>query len=100
MSTLFADPGLEISVEGAQRFLSFQRWLSLIFASSPYVNADQTYNRNPNRENSLDIHLEATKAALIKFCILYLPESNVNLNMDAAWNADPELCASLCIAIA
>lgn len=102
VSTLFADPGLEISVEGAQRFLAFQRWLSLIFASSPYVNADhvlQTYNRNPNRENSLDIHLEATKAALIKFCILYLPESNVNLNLDAAWNADPELCASLCFAL-
>ncbi|VEI48096.1 O-linked N-acetylglucosaminetransferase [Actinobacillus equuli] len=76
--------------------------MSLVFASSPYVNADhvlQTYNRNPNRENSLDIHLEATKGALIKFCILYLPESNVNLNLDAAWNADPELCASLCFAL-
>ncbi|WP_150539029.1 UDP-glucose:protein N-beta-glucosyltransferase [Actinobacillus vicugnae] len=102
ISTLFSDPGLEISVEGAQRFLVFQRWLSLIFASSPFINADhilQTYNRNPNRENSLDIHLDATKAALIKFCILYLPESNVNLNLDAAWNADPELCASLCFAL-
>lgn len=92
ITTLFSDPILEISDLGVQRFLVYQRWLSLIFASSPFVNADhilQTYNREPNRKNNLEIHLDSTKAALIKFCILYLPESNVNLNLDAMWEVSP-----------
>ena len=102
ITTLFSDPILEISDLGVQRFLVYQRWLSLIFASSPFVNADhilQTYNREPNRKNNLEIHLDSTKAALIKFCILYLPESNVNLNLDAMWEVSPELCTSLCFAL-
>ncbi|OOF36064.1 UDP-glucose:protein N-beta-glucosyltransferase [Rodentibacter heidelbergensis] len=103
ITQLFSDPKLDISPSGAQRFLVLQRWLNMIFASSPFVNADhilQTYNTNPNPKNPLDIHLDtSTKSALIKFCILYLPESNVNLNLDALWSLDPELCASLCFAL-
>ena len=102
ITELFSDPQLEISDSGAQRFLTLQRWLSLIFASSPFVNADhilKTYNRNPVPTNPLDIHLDSNKSVLIKFCILYLPESNVNLNLDTLWNSAPELCASLCFAL-
>ncbi|OOF58609.1 UDP-glucose:protein N-beta-glucosyltransferase [Rodentibacter myodis] len=102
ITQLFSDPKLEISLSGAQRFFTLQRWLNLIFASSPFVNADhilQTYNRNPAPTNPLDIHLDPTQAVLIKFCILYLPESNVSLNLDALWTLDPELCASLCFAL-
>ncbi|AOF52909.1 adhesin [Rodentibacter caecimuris] len=102
ITELFTDPKLDISVSGARRFLTLQRWLNLIFAASPFVNADhilQTYNRKPNPENPLDIHLDTSESALIKFCILYLPESNVNLNLDALWNINPELCASLCFAL-
>ncbi|WP_051977456.1 MULTISPECIES: UDP-glucose:protein N-beta-glucosyltransferase [Pasteurellaceae] len=102
ISTLFADPKLEISDSGAQRFFGFQRWIALIFATSPYINADhvlRTYNKNENAADPNDIHIAPTKAALIKFCILYLPESNVSLNLDAIWNADPEICASLCFAL-
>ncbi|OOF41510.1 adhesin [Rodentibacter mrazii] len=102
ITELFTDPKLDISISGAQRFLTLQRWLNLIFSASPFVNADhilQTYNRNPTPADPLDIDLEASQSALIKFCILYLPESNVNLNLDALWNLDPELCASLCFAL-
>ncbi|PJG82338.1 UDP-glucose:protein N-beta-glucosyltransferase [Caviibacterium pharyngocola] len=102
ITELFVDPKLEISLSGAQRFFSFQRWIALIFATSPYINADhilRTYNRNPDNASLTDIQIEPTKAALIKFCILYLPESNVDLNLDAIWNIDPEICASLCFAL-
>ncbi|MBV6541539.1 adhesin [Ursidibacter maritimus] len=102
ITTLFKDPNLVITLDGAQRFLTLQRWLSIIFAASPYVNADhilQNYNCNPNTENPLDIHIEPTEAAVIKFCILYLPESNVSLNLDSLWVLSPELCASLCFAL-
>lgn len=102
MSELFSDPQLDISEGGAQRFFTLQRWINMIFASSPFVNADhvlQVYNRNPDKTNLSDFHLDNTKSSLIKFCILYLPESNINVNLDALWNLDPELCASLCFAL-
>ena len=102
MSELFSDPKLDISEGGAQRFFTLQRWINMIFASSPFVNADhvlQTYNRNPDKTNLSDFHLDNARSSLIKFCILYLPESNINVNLDALWNLDPELCASLCFAL-
>ena len=102
ISQLFSDPKLDISEDGALRFFTFQRWISMIFASSPFLNADhvlQTYNRNPDKANLSDFHLDNTRSSLIKFCILYLPESNVNVNLDALWNLDPGLCASLCFAL-
>lgn len=102
ITALFTDPDLNISDTGAQRFLTSQRWLSMIFAASPYVNADhilQTYNRNPNPQNPLDIHIDNSRSALIKFAILYLPESNVSINLDAMWQIDPAICASLCFAL-
>ncbi len=48
ITRLFEDPALETSEHGAM-FSTLQRWIALIFASSPYVNADhilRTYNRN------------------------------------------------------
>ena len=102
MSELFSDPKLDISEGGAQRFFTLQRWINMIFASSPFVNADhvlQTYNRNPDKTNLSDFHLDNARSSLIKFCIFYLPESNVNVNLDALWTLDPELCASLCFAL-
>lgn len=102
MSELFSDSKLDISEGGAQRFFTLQRWINMIFASSPFVNADhvlQTYNRNPDKTNLSDFHLDNARSSLIKFCIFYLPESNVNVNLDALWNLDPELCASLCFAL-
>ncbi len=102
ITSLFQDPSLSISDKGAQRFLTLQRWISMLFASSPFVNADhilRTYNRAKDKTDPNNIELEATKNAFIKFCILYLPESNITLNLDAMWNLDPELCASLCFAL-
>lgn len=102
ISELFSDPQLDISEGGAQRFLTLQRWINMIFASSPFVNADhvlQTYNRNPDKANLSDFHLDNSRSSLIKFYILYLPESNININLDALWDLGPELCASLCFAL-
>ncbi|MGY4674302.1 UDP-glucose:protein N-beta-glucosyltransferase [Ursidibacter arcticus] len=100
ITRLFSDPKLEISESGAVRFLTLQRWISLIFASSPYVNADhilQTYNKNDSLDDGL--RLDGSKATLIKFCILFLPESNVNVNLNVIWEANRELCAALCFAL-
>ncbi|MCK3658185.1 adhesin [Pasteurellaceae bacterium Pebbles2] len=101
ITKLFSDKELTISDSGAQRFFNSQRWISLIFASSPYINADhilQVYNQNTD-PTSDDILLPSERSAWIKFCIMYLPESNLSISLDALWNNDPELCASLCFAL-
>ena len=102
ITTLFEDPVLDLSDSGAQNFFSLQRWMALIFASSPYINADhilRTYNKAKDPQDPNSIELAPTKSALMKFCILYFPESNINLNLDAIWNINPEVCASLCFAL-
>ncbi|WP_439328466.1 UDP-glucose:protein N-beta-glucosyltransferase [Lonepinella sp. BR2357] len=101
MTKLFTDKDLIITDSGAQRFLSFQRWISLCFASSPYINADhilQTYNQSKSG-NPNDMHLPSDQATWIKFCIMYLPESNLSVNLDVFWKNNPNLCASLCFAL-
>ncbi|MEG9530759.1 UDP-glucose:protein N-beta-glucosyltransferase [Mannheimia indoligenes] len=102
ITRLFEDPDLAISEQGAMRFLTLQRWIALIFASSPYVNADhilRTYNKNKESTAQNIVELDATLQALIKFCILYLPESNIVLNLDTIWEASADLTASLCFAL-
>lgn len=102
ITALFEDPALDLSDSGAQNFFSLQRWMALIFASSPYINADhilRTYNKAKDPQDPNSIELAPTKSALMKFCILYFPESNINLNLDAIWNINPEVCASLCFAL-
>ena len=102
ITTLFSDHVLVISDGGAMRFFSYQRWLNMIFAASPYVNTDhilQVYNLNAANNNAGDVQLDGSKESLVKFCILYLPESNLNLNLDALWAINPDICAALCFAL-
>lgn len=89
-----------ISDSGFQRFMTLHRWLSIVFASSPYVNMDhiiQTYNQNT--QDKTTVHLANNIDVWKKFCILYSPESKVPLNLDTLWNINPILCASLCFAL-
>lgn len=100
ITLMFSDPQLHISEEGVQKFLLYQRWIALIFGSSHYVNADhilQKYNANPDPQG--EFLIEDNRMTLYKFCILYLPESNINVNLDALWELDRHLCASLCFAL-
>lgn len=102
ISELFSDPNWELFDHGTQRFLTLQRWISLIFACSPYLHADhvlQSYNINPDRQNPNEIFIEPTANALNKFVVMYLSESNILLNLDGMWALNPSLCASLCFAL-
>lgn len=91
-----------ITDSGFNRFMTLHRWLSIIFASSPYINADhilQTYNLDPNPQDSSRIQLPNNSDVIKRFCILYTTESNISLNPDVLWHISPDLCASLCFAL-
>ncbi|OOR98421.1 adhesin [Canicola haemoglobinophilus] len=102
ITALFTDPNLNISEEGAQRFFILQRWIAMIFASSPFVNADhilRTYDKSQSSHDPDNVHIEPTYANIVKFCILYLPESNIKLNLETLWEINPVICAQLCFAL-
>ncbi|MDO4434810.1 MAG: hypothetical protein Q4B71_00145 [Cardiobacteriaceae bacterium] len=102
VSQLFMAKDFYLSPKGALDFLTLQRWLSLIFGSSPYHNADhvlRTYNVNPEETTGNNVHLPPEQSAFFKFCVLYLMESNITLNLDTIYEISPKLAVSLCIAL-
>lgn len=103
ITNLFSNPNLRITDAGVVMFLTFQRWINTIFGASPFVNTDHiiaTYNTNPE-PNSLFDNLELPNdiEVIKKFAIMYLPESNVNLNLESLWDFSPLLCSALCFAL-
>lgn len=99
ITELFVNPELVITEKGALRFLNYQRWIGLIFACSPYINADHilaTYHTGDEPFNGNNLRLDSSPSALAKFCIMYLSESNVLIDLDTLWSISPQLCASLC----
>lgn len=102
LTQFFQDPDLEILLPGALHLFSLQRWMAVIFASSPYVNADhilRSYNVKADVTDPNDVHIESSQKSVIKFCLLYFLDSNVLLNIDNIWTFSPDIAASLCIAL-
>lgn len=104
ITRLFTQPDLIITETGFANFIVAQRWIALIFASSPYINADhilETYNQQSaeNQNPSNIVYLNNSFSSLAKFCILYLPESNVYLDLEIIWQINPYVCTSLCFAL-
>ncbi len=101
-SCLLADNHLYFAPEWRQNILSHHRWLSTLFAATPFRNADhvmRALNMSEGDHKSNLHHLQINEADLLKFCLLYSPESEVPLDLDALWKADPVLAAGLCMVL-
>ncbi len=99
ISALFSDPSFYLSPNGFSQLIVWQRWLSVIFATSAYRNADhviRSLNINGNDLSSLVLGDERT---VVKFCLLYTAESEIVLDIDALWNYNPVLAAALAFAL-
>lgn len=91
-----------ISRSGFGRFMTFHRWLSLVFATSTFVNADhiiRTYHIGAPEEANTNLQITNNENNWLKFCILYTMESNIPLTLDVLWDFDKHVCASLCFAL-
>lgn len=100
ITELFLDPKLEIPQDGFVGLMNQQRWINMIFASSPYINADhilRAYNDGKNGEDAISI--PSNLNAFAKFCLLCLLESNITPDLDALWSIDPVLCTYLCFGL-
>lgn len=94
ISCLFSDPSFFLSDSGYGQFISVQRWLGLLFAASPFKNADHVLRLfNVAGEGSGDMVVDAR--SLPKICMLFSAESEIPLDLDALWQADRRLTACL-----
>jgi len=101
-SCLLADHELHIAPEWRQNILAYHRWLSALFAATPFRNADhvmRAFNVKEGDDKSDLKQLQINEADLLKFCLLYSPESEVPLDLDALWAADKVMAAGLCLVL-
>ena len=98
MSCLFSDPEFHFSPEWRKRTFELHRWISALFAASPFHNADHVL-RALNLQTGADQPLTVTQRDLHKFCILYTQESEIEIDLTSMWTQAPLLTASLCLSL-
>ena len=100
ISCLLSDRSLQISPEWQQHVLGMHRWLSALFAASPFRNADHVMRALNIKEDKSDLmQLELSNDDVLKFCLLYTPDSEVSLDLDALWEGNKVLAAGLGLAL-
>lgn len=98
ITALFSDPGFRISPDGFGQLINLQRWLSSLFAASAFVNCDHILRSlNLLGHDASDYRL--SEQDLVKFCILYSPESELPLDVELLWARNPTLAAALFMAL-
>lgn len=99
ISCLFADRDFQFAPGSLAALFTLQRWFAGIFGATAFVNADHIVRAiNLAGKGNLD-HLVVSPQDLAKFCLLYLPESEIVLEIDAIWDVNKYLAASLGMAL-
>jgi hypothetical protein len=99
ISCLFSDKDFHFAPQSLTSLFTLQRWFATIFGSTLFLNADHVV-RALNLAGKGDLgHLEVTAQDLPKFALLYLPESEIILEIDKLWDANKYLAASLGMAL-
>lgn len=98
IGALFADPGFQVSRDGFEQFLTLQRWLAAIFGATPFGHADHVIaalaGAMPGRGGALAL----SPGDLLKYCVLCVPDSELDVPLDALWAHDARAAVGLCIA--
>lgn len=98
VTALFSDPNFRLSQLGYAHMISWQRWLAALFAASPFRNADHVI-RLLNLDGLSAEQLKLDDVSLLKFGMLYSPESEIPIDLDALWAHDKIFTACLCFVL-
>lgn len=98
ITALFSDPTFSLSPGGFGQLINLQRWLSSLFAASAFINGDHIL-RSLNLLGPQGNDYRITEQNLVKFCLLYSPESQLPLDVDLLWAQNPTLAAALFMAL-
>lgn len=94
ISSLLSDPAFQFSPEGVSQILVWHRWLATIFSATDFINADHVL-RSLNLHAAESEGFAVSAQQLDKFAILYSPDSNLALDMDALHAKNPLLAVGL-----
>ncbi len=95
-SSLLSNKNLFIADQWQRNTLGLHRWLSALFAATPFHTADHVIRTLHVQTDQSDLkNLEIAKEDLLKFCFLFTPDSEVHLELNALWEADKVLAAGL-----
>ena len=94
ITALFADPEFQLSVPGFLQALPLQRWLGVIFSYTPMRNADHVIYSLNNLGRDSDV-VQWNARDVFKLALLTLPDSEIPLDLDMIWKAQPVLAVSL-----
>jgi glycosyltransferase involved in cell wall biosynthesis len=93
-TALFSDPEFHFSETGFIQVIQYHRWLSVLFAVSPFRNADHII-RSFNLHGHFSTPLQVDNSNLAKLCLLYSLESEIDIDLDAFWQSNKLLAANL-----
>ncbi|WP_324291840.1 peptide transporter [Cupriavidus sp. D39] len=98
VTTLVVDPAFQLSDVGFATTLNMHRWLSALFAASPYRNADHIL-RALNQDGAGATTIRVAYRDLRKFALFYLTESELPLDINELWGFDKKLMAGLAMTL-
>jgi len=98
ITALAIDPGFTISEADMARLAPFQPWLSVLFAVSPFRNADHILRSFGEREPAKN-DVQPRSSELCKFGLFYLSESEVRFDWDVFWQANKLAAATLAVTL-
>ena len=95
ISCLLSDRDFHFAPQSLASLFALQRWFATIFGSTDFINADHVVRAlntaGKGNLNQLEIH----PRDLPKFCLLYVPESEIVLEIDALYTVNKQLAVSL-----
>ncbi|EQA8868581.1 cobalt ABC transporter permease [Citrobacter braakii] len=95
ITTLFSDPGFNLSQEGYSGLMGVHRWLALIFAVSPYRNADHIIRNRNAAGAGISDPLTINGSNIYLFCLCYFPDSDIALPLDVLWQYNRDIVVTL-----
>lgn len=98
IACLLTDPALQFSPQWLTQILALHRWISHLFQSSAFDSADALIGvlntAAPDGQS-----LAVAPRDMVKFCLLYGPESAWPLDLDALFRHDRQLAVGLALAL-
>lgn len=99
VAALFADPKFQLSEQGFMRFIAVQQLLALIFGASPFGTADHVIGLLNADRSETGQSFRLSPGDLLKFSLLYSPDSHIALEPELLWAFNKRLAAGLFTAL-
>jgi hypothetical protein len=96
---LFANPAFVVTELGFMKFLILHRWIAMIFAASPFDNADHVIGLLANHATDGSGELNFSGNNLLKLTLLYGLESDIPIQPEALWIGNPAVALSIGVAM-